>query len=348
MRENSSTSNFKIIIGIIIVALVVGFFGKKVGGKYADIAALNVINAFTKQRFDDFYALEKDSLDMVFIGSSHSYCTFDPANFEGKSFQMGTPLQHPDTSYYSLLEVLDYQSPKTVVVEVYWDMLDDDFELKQATSLFEVMKNEERIEDYIEKVFPDGDKVKYENDVIRFQQDFFAYGATRLENKIQNVFGVTKDALPSSNGEGVEYYLADGYVYCDIIIPESEFDKTNQFKNLDGRDWEFSEVQKKWLEKIVEKCNEESINLIFVTAPVANVSMGYIKNYDEIHAKVAAFAEENGVPYIDYNVINMEESLLTHDNFRDDAHLNDSGVKIVDAHFADFLKDLGALPQYPF
>ncbi len=340
MRENSSTSNFKIIIGIIIVLVVTGTVGRVFGRKYADIASLNAINAFTKQRFDDFYALPEDSLDMVFIGSSHSYCSFDPANFDVRSFQLGTPLQHPDTSYYSLLEVLDYQKPETVVVEVYWDMLDDDFELKQATSLFEVMKNEEREKEYIDEVFPDGDKVKYDTPVIRFQQDFFAYASSRLVNKAKSMFGVADGANPSSNGEGVEYYLADGYVYCDIVIPEDEFDKTNQFKNMDGKDWEFSKVQMGWLQKIVDVCEDEGIDLVFVTAPVANVSMGYIKNYDMIHEKVASFASDNNVPYIDYNIINMEEGMFTHDNFRDDAHLNDSGVKILDAHFDLWLKDV--------
>ena len=340
MRENSSTSNFKIILAIVIVVVITGVVGKVFGRKYADVASLNAINAFTAQRFEDFYNLPEDSIDMVFIGSSHSYCTFDPANFDVPSFQMGTPLQHPDTSYYSLLEVLDYQHPETVVAEVYWDMLDDDFELKQATSLFEVMRSEDRIEDYIDNVFPDGDKVKYNTPVIRFQQDFFAYASSRLVNKAKAMFGVGDNANPSSAGEGVEYYLADGYVYCDIIIPEDEFDKTNQFKNLDGKDWEFSKVQKKWLEKIVDVCNERDINLVFVTAPVANISMEYIKNYDLIHNKVKAFAEENGVPYIDYNIINMEEGMFKHENFRDDAHLNDSGVKILDAHFKVWLNDV--------
>ena len=338
MRESSFTSNFKIILGIILVGILAAACGRYFGRRYKAAADLNTINAFTKQRFEDFYALPENSLDMVFIGSSHSYCTFDPANFDGKSFQMGTPLQHPDTGYYELLEVYDYQNPETVVVEVYWDMLDDDFELKQAVSFFEVVKNEDRATDYIKNVFPAGDKAKYSLPVIRYQQDFFAYVSSKLEKKIENRFGVSKDALPSSQGEGEEYYLADGYVYCDIIMPEDEYDRTNQFKGLDGKDWEFSARQKYWLTRIVGLCEEKGSRLIFVTAPVANVSMEYIKNYDVIHDTIADFAEDMGVTYIDYNVVNREEHMLINDNFRDDAHLNDSGVKIVDEHFKEYLK----------
>lgn len=74
-----------------------------------------------------------------------------------------------------------------------------------------------------------------------------------------------------------------------------------------------------------------------MTAPVAVVSMDYIKNYDEIHEKMADLAKEVNAPYVDYNLVNRQTQMLTNENFRDDAHLNDSGVKIVDEHFADWL-----------
>ena len=103
--------------------------------------------AHTRRNLSGFYACRKNSLDVVFLGSSHSYCTFDPEIFDAQlgtsSFQMGMPLQHMDTTYYTFLEVLNYQHPKCVVLEVYWDMLDDDFELTQAGYLFQVMKNEQ-------------------------------------------------------------------------------------------------------------------------------------------------------------------------------------------------------------
>ena len=78
---------------------------------------------------------------------------------------------------------------------------------------------------------------------------------------------------------------------------------------------------------------------MFVTAPVANVSMEYIKNYENVHNSVAAMAAENGVPYIDYNVENIKKGLLTNENFRDDAHLNHSGVEIVDYSFIEWFRE---------
>ncbi len=339
MRANSYTSNFKIIIKLIIFVLVMAAIFFVFGGKYKRAADMNTVNAYTKARFDDFYALEKNSLDMVFIGSSHSYCTFDPEKIDPytglNSFQMGTPSQHADTTYYELREIYNYQNPEYVVMELYWDVVDDDFELKQAESLFEVMNNQELIDEYIKEVFPEGEKAKYNLPAIRYQQEYFAYKSSQWEKALIEKFGVTKKTEATN---GTEYYRSKGYTFCDTVIPESEFDRTNQFKNFDGKDWDFSPKQKEYLQKIIDLCNEKGSKLIFVTAPIANVSMDFIKNYTAVHEKLSSFAAENNIPYIDYNIVNMEENLLEIENFRDDAHLNDSGVAIVDTHFVKWFQ----------
>lgn len=339
MQENSFISNFKTVIKLVVFLVIVIFAFNKAGAKYKEAADKNVVNAFTQQRYSEFYNQEPNSIDMVYIGSSHSYCTFDPEIIDSilktSSWQMGTPLQHYDTSYYVLREVLNHQKPKKVVLEIYWDILKDEFEMKQANSFFEVLKNQELKDEYINKVFPINERIKYSLFPIRYQQDYFAYEANEIQNNLEEKYGVHKKALPEV--KGTEYYRSRGYTYCDIIMPENEYDETNQFKGFDGEDWEFNRTQKKYIEKIIKLCKDEGIELYFVTAPVANVSMDYIENYDIVHNTVAEFAKENDIPYIDYNIVNKEENLLTNENFRDDAHLNHSGVQIVDKHFAQWL-----------
>lgn len=341
MQENSFISNSKTVIKLIAFLIIVGLVFYKTGLKYKSAGDKNVINAFTQQRYSEFYNQEPNTIDTVFIGSSHSYCTFDPEIIDTilgtNSWQMGTPLQHYDTSYYVLREVLNSQKPKTVVLELYWDVLKDEFEMKQANSFFEVLKNQSLKDEYIKKVFPINEKVKYKLLPIRYQQDYFAYESNEIQNKLEEKYGVHKKATPVV--EGTEYYRSKGYTYCDVIMPENEYNETNQFKGYDGENWEFNKVQKKYIEKIIDLCKKEGINLYFVTAPVANVSMEYIENYDIIHNTVADFANKNNIPYIDYNIVNKETGMLTNENFRDDAHLNHSGVQIVDKHFAEWLRN---------
>ena len=340
-QANSYISNFKVILKIFIFILCIIPVFNYAGEKYKNASEKNVINYFTKSRYDDFYKLPPNTLNMVFVGSSHSYCTFDPENFDSilgiQSFQMGTPLQHPDTSYFSLKEILKYQKPKVAVIEVYWDMLDDDFDMKQANSFFEVLKDDSLKKEYIKDVFPIGEKVKYNLLPMKYQQDYFAYEADAMDKEIQEKYGVSKEKNEETNG--VEKYVSKGYVFSDIVLPKKEYDETNQFKNLDGKKWNVSNKQVDYLRKSIELCKENDINVVLVTAPVANVSMEYIKNYEKINNWFLNFSKENGVKYIDYNIINKEENLLKNENFRDDAHLNDSGVKIIDNHFLEWLKN---------
>lgn len=340
MRENSFISNFKFIVRLLVFFGCVLFVFQKVGVAYQEAAEKNVINEFTKKRYQEFYALPSNSLDMVFIGSSHAYCTFNPENFKtlgSSSFQMGTPLQHADTTYYALQEIFNSQSPKTVVMELYWDVMDDDFEMKQANSFFEVLENEELKKQYIKDVFPIGEKVKYHLLPMRFQQDYFAYEANEMEKAAEETYQVTKKKAEAQKGE--EYYKSKGYVFCNMGMLEGEYKETNQFRELDGRDWEWSQEQKNYLEKIAALCQEKGSELILVTAPIANVSMEYIQHYEKIHDAMEQVAIELGVAYIDYNIANKQENLLTNENFRDDAHLNDSGVNIVDAHFLKWIQE---------
>ncbi|MCD8091043.1 MAG: DUF1574 domain-containing protein [Clostridiales bacterium] len=278
------------------------------------------------------------------MGRSHAYCTFDPEIFDSElgtnSYNMGMPLQLTASTYYELRDIFEHQSPKTVVMEIYWGVMTSDFQINETTQLFQVMNNDELKEEYIEKVFPLSEKIKYSVDALKYQADYFAFKSDEYDEKIRNFFGVFKPA-GETHTNGTESYGTKGFVYCDYNMLPGEYYKTNQFVGMDGRDVELSDVQTIYLKKIADLCEEKGAGLIFVTAPVAPVSMDYIENYDIIHNTVNEIAEEKGIPYFDYNIINEEENIVTNENFRDDAHLNYSGAKIVCRHFINLLKEEG-------
>lgn len=340
-RERSFISNFKLIVELLVFIILFSAAYRIIENRYAEAASQNVVNAWTKSRFDGFYEQEENSIDMVFIGSSHAYCTFDPENFDRElntsSWQLGTPLQHYDTSLYVLKEVYKTQSPELVVLELYWDMLDDEFDMKQANSFFEVVNDKSVQEEYVKNVFPINEKVKYKLLPIRYQQDYFAYEAAELESGIEERFGVSKKTETQTNG--TEYYLDKGYTYCDTVIPDSELYETNQYRGFDGAEWEADNTQIEYIKQFTELAREHGSEVVFVTAPIANVSMDLISNYSAVHDKMSDIAEELGVKYLDFNIVNEQENLFKLENFRDDAHLNDSGVKIADAYYVEWLKN---------
>lgn len=342
MLANLSTSNFKkysfIIIKLIAFLIILSVILMYIGEYFESISDKNQSSTYAKQALNTFYN-EKKQVDLVFLGSSHSYCTFDPEYFDQHtsyySYQLGTPLQHPDTSYYMLKEILNYQRPKIVVFEIYWDMLDDAFELKQADMLLTAVHNNPLKKEYIKNVFPLNEKIKYYFKPIRYQQDAFAYFNKNLTDFV-NQYKIN-NAEPAENG--VEFYRDRGFLYTEKIIPPKEFNETNQFLHLDGDKWTINNSQKKYIINLKQLCDENDIDLYFVTAPIANVSMEYIKNYDIIHNTISEFSKSLGVDYIDYNNINKDEKLLVNEDFYDDAHLNNNGAVIVQKHFVSWLKD---------
>ena len=309
---------------------------------YTGAASKNHVNAWNRQRAADFYALEGDSLDMLFIGSSHSYCTFAPELIDKalgtQSFQFGMPLQFPDSSWFTLREALKTQSPSVVVMELFWGVMNQDFDVKQADTLFQAFDNEQFKQGYINAIFPWNEKIKYAFPIIRYQQDFLTYEGTLFKSWVESRFNVSVKAEAQT---GTERYDYRGFMYCDYVIPESKFGPLNQFANFDGKKWTFSKVQRGYLEKIIDLCAGNNIRLLFVTAPVAPISMEKIKNYDVVYNTISGFTRENKIPYLDFNAENQARHLFQNINFRDDAHLNYSGVEIADAFFAQWVKSMG-------
>ena len=339
MRDSSFISNFKRLAAVIFLAAALVPFAIWLGALYEGASAHNVINRWNHRRFGEFYELPENTLDLVFIGSSHSYCTFDPEQIDAllgvRSYQLGMPLQQADSSYYTLLEILKTQRPSVVVMELYWEIAGAPFNLKQASTLFEVLRDEATVEDFLKNALPLSEKVKYHFLPVRYQPDFFAYRSKLLLDCLEERFGYKKEVevVP-----GEEYYKVGGFMYCDYVITDAKIEQAIANAAASGKDWSFDARQKKYLAMIADTCAENDIELVFVTAPVVSAAMGHIRHYGAIHASVAEFARALGVRYVDYNMVNMEEKMLVYENFRDGAHLNYSGAMIVGEHFARWLR----------
>lgn len=346
MQINSYTSSsnkkkfiwIKLTLFIILLSIIL----YNIGAYFEDMSEQNQGLTYYKITWNHFYDLEPDTLDLFFLGSSHAYCTFDPEIIDDElgisSFNLGSPLQHGYSSYFVLKEALKYQKPDTLVFEIYWDMLDDEFELTQANAVIQAVDNEEFEDEFVREVFPLNELIKYHFKPVRYQQDIFNYWNRELTEKVEENLSPLIEEQEGTPGES--YHKGRGFIYSDIVIPDSEFYETNQFVGFDGSKWEFDKTQKEYVEKLVQLAKEEGIEVIFVTAPIANVSMEYIENYHVLHDTVADFAKDLDIPYRDYNIVNMEKNLFVNENFRDDAHLNFSGVEIFMEDFMKWYQEL--------
>lgn len=72
---------------------------------------------------ETFYDLEKDMVDVLFLGSSHCYCSVNPGVLWEKegmaAFSMAISGQDLASSYFCIREALKTQTPRVICVEMY-------------------------------------------------------------------------------------------------------------------------------------------------------------------------------------------------------------------------------------
>lgn len=98
---------------LILLTLSIGTVNKILSFKFAD----------GNQIFSDFYHLEKDTVDVLVIGSSHAYVNYNNGTLWDEygiaSYDLGSSVQPMWNSYYYLKEALKTQDPELIVLEGY-------------------------------------------------------------------------------------------------------------------------------------------------------------------------------------------------------------------------------------
>ena len=78
---------------------------------------------------DKFASMPEDSIEIVFIGSSHQFCSISPEilydEYGIESFMLATSAQTVPMSYYAAMEAIELQNPRLIVFEVCY--LTNDF-----------------------------------------------------------------------------------------------------------------------------------------------------------------------------------------------------------------------------
>ena len=112
-KRNLSISSFR-LIGFLFFATVLFFAINGIGGlltEYDDI----------QKRWNYFYELPKNSLDILILGNSHAYSTYDPniidAICQTNSYVLAANSQKLEQTFFNLKEALKSQNPKIVVIQ---------------------------------------------------------------------------------------------------------------------------------------------------------------------------------------------------------------------------------------
>ena len=255
-------------------------------------------------------------VDVLFIGSSHCYRSFDPRFFAAhglKAFNMGSLSQSPITSYHLLHEYLDRLAPRVVVYELYWGVMDQD----GTESALDLLANRPFSWSMAEMVLRTRSVVAV-NGML----------ATLLDWGYQPIQDVAPNLRPDDT------YVSGGYVETSRPPLDPAGVKLTRYKIR------FRDEQMIYLRRIAQELRRRGITMIIVTAPVSEPYWRSLENPDEWRRKINRFARENGATYIDFN---SEARLRSANLFYDVDHLNSEGVRVFSPSLYSALQ---ALPSF--
>lgn len=275
---------------------------------------------------------EENSVDILIVGNSHAYCTFDPAvmgELTGKRvFNAGMPDQKIDMLYYSLLEILDSQKPETIILEGFAFGRSDSSYQGYVANMDAMTPSLNKLRSCFE-IFPDNyEAVRMFISLYRSHNNWRKPAV--IKKNLKYMLGLSKEYNKAFNG----FYKL-----------ESKMSEVTIQKYKDAEDIKFApivdEVTSDYFRRIAELCRERNIKLIVAMAPFNDIYLGKI-NYKDFNNQMEALVKSEKAEYIDYNML-YDEVGLNYDDFEDAfhhaQHMNVWGAEKVSSHMGTYLRE---------
>lgn len=273
-------------------------------------------------------------IDNIYLGSSHVFCDLDPAALDRLNgqynFNLATPAQRLNGSYYLLREADRLNELSHVYLELYYECNYDDEKLsdyERNWSNTDYMKPSVNRAAYMLAI---GEKEEYVNILFPFSRYRICLGDW---NRIKNILNSKKSEDYATYQYGWEYGDGNG----KVIFERRGFENsTRKFK--DGlkifyqneilTDYSIGEINEKYLCGMITYCQEKGIPITLFVSPMYDLQLISTVDYDDYVSAVRVFAEKYDVDFYDFNL--AKDAYLPIRNgkyFMDVGHLNQYGAE---------------------
>ncbi|TXK33886.1 hypothetical protein FVR03_18170 [Pontibacter qinzhouensis] len=260
-------------------------------------------------------AAQTGAVDFLFIGSSHAYRGFDPRVFAGagySSFNLGTTAQSPINSYYLLQEHLPHLRPKYLVMEVYWEVLQE----TGAEASIDLLSNAPLNRTMAEMAVAAKD--------VSIFNTLVASAIRRWQTPLRQI-------TPTHN-EAEETYVAGGFVSTNYTKQQTNLNK------LKPTEAKLNSEQLAYLEQIIQLARQHDAIPIFVIAPVTKELKATVQNYSSFKEELLSLLKNHHAPLLDFNNGEYDLNLSSKTDFYDHHHLTQTGVTKFNSFFIKTLQ----------
>ncbi len=283
-----------------------------------------------KDRVHSLYALDRESIDVLVLGSSHGYSSIQPNVFWHDygipCFCMCSAEQSVPSSYYLLLEALRYQKPKVVLLESNYMYLE------------EMYSKQERLHDALDGIRMGRVKLEALNDFL-FSNEAMSF-RDRLTYYLPFVLYHSRwDELMPYDFHATELYQKGGIQNYGIMPIEDP--------GVPDVTVMIPEVPLAYFEKIRRTCEENGIQLVVYAAPfgIWDGDVERYRNWMGVNNSLETYLEEEGIPFLYYHKI-PEAGIDFSVHFRDETHMNTYGAARLSTHLAAYLSEQFGLQDH--
>ena len=269
--------------------------------------------------WDNFKELEPDSVDMIFIGTSHQFCTIDPDllydEYGINSFMLATSAQTVPMSYYAAMEAIASQHPKAIVMEMAYCANDFRTVTPEMSHLF-----------FDGMPWGEAKRLAVEDLIEEEQRIYYYLNLGRYHSRWKNLTEVDFQSNLTSPRGG---YVTEG-TFSNWEIPVIDREEKAPMPD----------EMLKYLDLLVELCEEHDVELILYTAPFNALyndeSMRQdLFNRQRIFNGIEDYAREKGLRY--YNLFYELDALGLDGatDYKDSQHFNTCGQRKVTRYMAE-------------
>lgn len=282
--------------------------------------------------YERFYQMEDDTVDVLFLGSSHTLSFLSPQELYDRygitSYNLGSAWQTLLLSYFWLQEALRSQHPKAVVLDCYM-IFNDMTEERTRTALDRMAWSPVRWE-AVKAVCaqdPAQSPLSYYLFNIRYHErwkdikknDFVRYGI-------------------SDQGQ-LKGYTISSNLYRDTAEPQEyvPFSLNREMQEPA----EPAPAAMEYLDQIEELCRANDIRLILIMTP-------YIGAKQDRYWTMQTYADAHGLPYLDFNeeTLYRQVGLNYAVDARDGGHGNLWGAQKITDWIGNMLREDYRLPAH--
>lgn len=266
-----------------------------------------------------YFAEEKNSLDVVFMGNSDTFRAISPMEIWNDhnitSYNYVSSGQRMWTAYYMLNEALKTQKPEVIMLNIDGIFFDNHSSMSNYRKVFDTAKMSK-------------------NKISAIMDPAFDFGIGR---KISLVFPfITYHTRYNElTNEDFQYAFSDyhnPYKGLDISVDSNPFE--GEYLEEGNEVFPLNDKVLKYLDMFVDKCKNENIKLEFVWLPSPDSW-----KVDRTNA-AKEYAQKHDIKYNDLNLIYKDLGIDFEKDTADGGdHLNIYGAKKVSKYLGDYLND---------